>query len=177
MGKVLITGVNGYIGRHVAFRLAKAGHYIHGVSLEPDCFASQSNIGYTQGDITDTQCMKVLFERNKFDAVVHLAALVHVRSADYGFDDYSRVNFRASETLFQLAAECQVPRVMFASTVEVYGPTANGAKISEDAPCRPDSDYARANCLLNNRWRRLHVTQGKHLQSCGSRRCMAPAFG
>jgi len=81
------------------------------------------------------------------ELIGHLAALVHVRNPNLSFTDYSRLNYRASEQLFRRATLAGTSRVIFASTVEVYGSTPQNLLVSEQTPCRPDTDYARTKLL------------------------------
>lgn len=145
--RILITGVNGFIGQKLTRVLCAQGHSVLGVSLEQQAKHPNLGLEYRCLDITDHASAETLLETEHLDAVIHLAALVHVRDAALGFADYSRVNFRASEAIFRAAACNHVGRVVFASTVEVYGPPPLGGAIDEDTPCRPDSDYARAKLL------------------------------
>ncbi|MGC4065883.1 MAG: SDR family oxidoreductase [Polyangiaceae bacterium] len=104
--------------------------------------------------------MDALFREQRFDAVVHLAALVHVRKSELGFADYAKLNYYASEHLFERAAEAGVGRLAFASTVEVYGPKLDGAVVDEEASCQPDSDYGRSKLLAEESLRRIARVHG-----------------
>lgn len=147
MGRVLITGMTGTVGRHVAAALLRAGHTVLGVSLDEDCPLKDERLTYQKLDIADYSEVESFLARHSADTLVHLAALVHVRDTNLGFSDYSRLNFRASEHLFEKAQAIGVRQIIFASTVEVYGATPSGQSVSEDAPCKPESDYARTKLL------------------------------
>jgi nucleoside-diphosphate-sugar epimerase len=137
--RILITGVNGYVGGHVASVLLAQGHSILGISL----------------DGTSRLQHPALLQSERVDSVVHLAALVHVRDARLTFSDYVRVNYRASENLFRHATFAGVARIVFSSTVEVYGPIAEGERVSENHPCKPESDYARTKLLAEESLRSI----------------------
>lgn len=154
MSCVLITGCNGLVGRYVTNALLAAGHRVLGVSLEDASPTSGANFSYFQLDVTHYGAVERLLASNAFDSIVHLAALVHVRHKNYGFADYTRVNYRASENLFRAAAT-RGGRIVFASTIEVYGPTAQNQAVTEAAPCNPDSDYARSKLLAEESLSRL----------------------
>ena len=144
---VLVTGCNGTVGRHVTKALLDGGHRVVGVSLEDRCALSHAELGYRTLDITDYNATRQLLQEWTFDALVHLAALVHVPSRHLGFADYNRVNYRASEHLFRQAARQGIRRMLIASTIEVYGQTPSHQAVNEDAPCHPESDYARTKLL------------------------------
>ena len=158
--RVLVTGANGFIGGHVTRALVVGGHGVLGVALESEPAWTHPSLAYRQLDITDDVATKRLLQEDPVDAVFHLAALVHVRDPNLTFVDYARVNYRASESLFSAALGVGVKRLVFASTVEVYGPTANGAVVNEEAPCRPDSDYARTKLLAEQSLCNLCSPQG-----------------
>jgi len=88
---ILITGAAGFIGAALALRLAERGDRITGldnlnnyydVKLKEARLArltGKPGFDFVRGDITDGGAMKSLFARQKFDAVVHLAAQAGVR--------------------------------------------------------------------------------------------------
>jgi UDP-glucose 4-epimerase len=155
MSRVLITGVNGFIGRRLAYALSKQGHSVVGVSLETQPNRLPTTAEYHKLDLVQHSAVEGFLDSNRFDALIHLAALVHVRDANLGFDDYSRVNYRASETLFESAAKAGINRIVFASTVEVYGPQPEGAVVNETTRCNPDSDYGRTKLLAEEALERI----------------------
>jgi nucleoside-diphosphate-sugar epimerase len=115
------------------------------------------NLQYISLDITDNNAVAQVFESSSADTLIHLAALVHVRDPLLSFSDYSRMNFRASEFVFQSAIASGIRRILFASTVEVYGRVPQNGLVSESTSCRPDTDYARTKLLAEEALRRLAV--------------------
>ncbi len=147
MSSILVTGATGNIGRRVTAALLLAGHNVIGVSLDLQCTVTHERFVYHQLDIADFSAVDDFLAKNSVDTLIHLAALVHVRDSRLGFSDYSRMNFRASEHLFQKASSFGVSRVIFTSTVEVYGSVPSNQLVTEDVPCKPESDYARTKLL------------------------------
>jgi len=147
MSRVLVTGCNGTIGRYVTQALLRSGHSVVGIALEPNSRIVHPNLQYYSADIGDKPSIGRVLGERVLDVVVHLAALVHVRNQQLGFVDYSSVNYRASESLFRIAVKRGIRRILFASTIEVYGPTQANQAIDESSPCRPESDYARSKFL------------------------------
>jgi nucleoside-diphosphate-sugar epimerase len=156
--RVLITGINGFIGKKVARALSHRGHSVFGVSLEPSPMGLPEGTGYQQLDLTQFDEVDTLLRERRFDAVVHLAALVHVRKSELGFADYAKVNYYTSEHLFERAAAAGVGRLAFASTVEVYGPKPEGTVVDENTTCQPDSEYGRSKLLAEESVRRIART-------------------
>lgn len=147
-GPVLVTGCNGTVGRCVTQALLASGRHVVGASLESACALRHQHLEYVRLDITDETTVARVLRQHRFDAILHLAALVHVRHKDLGFADYNRVNHRASEYLFETAATQSTDcKFLFTSTIEVYGATPARCAVDETALCRPESDYARTKLL------------------------------
>lgn len=147
MKSVLVTGCNGTVGRYVSRALLGAGYHVIGLSIEPAGRICHEHFDYHRIDLTNEQILAELLALRRPDSLVHLAAVVHVRNAQLGFVDYCRLNYYASKRLFQIAAANGTKRIVFSSTIEVYGPTPDGMTIDEGYPCRPESDYARTKLL------------------------------
>jgi UDP-glucose 4-epimerase len=146
---VLITGVNGFIGSHVVRRLLEDGYAVLGASIEPTCAL---NIPYQQVDIANREDVTRLFAENQIACVVHLAALVHNKSKDLSYETYERVNYTGAKNIFECAAQHGCTRLLFASTIEVYGEPV-GEVVLTDAPRDPKTFYAitkkmAEDCLL-----------------------------
>lgn len=89
--KILITGVAGFIGYHLAQRLLAQGNLVYGVDNLNDYYAvslkqarlsrllSQDKFTFDYLDISDRLTVSQLFEQNQFDCVVNLAAQAGVR--------------------------------------------------------------------------------------------------
>jgi FlaA1/EpsC-like NDP-sugar epimerase len=90
-GHILVTGVAGFIGMHVARRLLKDGYDVIGVDnlntyYDPDLMkrrlgelAAFSNFCFDRIDIADRKALADLFAAYRFSHVVHLAAQAGVR--------------------------------------------------------------------------------------------------
>jgi UDP-glucose 4-epimerase len=77
------------------------------------------------------------------DVVVHLAALLHQFENPAALGrQYERVNVGGTENVVHAAVAEGVTRLVFLSTVAVYGPSS-GRLIDENTPPRPDTSYAR----------------------------------
>ena len=131
--KILITGAAGFIGSHLSENLLNEGHQIIGFDnfdpfydrsiKERNLEKSLSNGLFTffEGDLNDSGDMKDLFEGQKFDAVVHLAAKAGVRpSIDHPLE-YTRVNVNGTQNLLEMMKNEGIERLVFASSSSVYG--------------------------------------------------------
>src|SRR5258707_8250873 len=75
--RVLLTGITGFIGSHLAERLIADGHEVHGIAFEPAPFpnlaAIASQVHIHRADLADADALQDAFAAAKPDAVVHLA--------------------------------------------------------------------------------------------------------
>jgi GDP-4-dehydro-6-deoxy-D-mannose reductase len=126
--RVLVTGASGFVGGHLAERLARDG-------IEQIPYA---------GDVRDADALRAALAGARPDAVVHLAARSSVAES---FSQQREVwDVNATGTLvLALAVRSEVPdaRVLFISSGEVYGAVPDDRQpIAESAPVRPRSPYA-----------------------------------
>ncbi len=140
--KTLVTGGAGFIGSHVADALAADGHDVH--ILDDLSSGREENVPnsatFHRMDIRDVAVAR-LFERHRFDVLVHHAAQMDVRRsvADPGFD--ADVNLRGFLNLMEGARVHGIRKVVFASTGgAIYG-EPEYAPQDEKHPLRPLSPY------------------------------------
>ena len=149
--RVLITGVAGFIGAHLAARHLRDGARVIGVdNLHPfynpsrkrtnlDLLRAQGGacFEFVEADITDEPAMKSLFERARPDSVVHLAAKAGVRPSLADPVGYAHTNVVGTSVILNCAASLLCSRVLCASSSSVYG----------NAP-RPLSTFAAGTCAV-----------------------------
>ena len=135
--RILIIGASGFIGRYVSRRLADAaGHTVVGTyNARPPADDGASWYGL---DITDAAQLDALFGAVQPDAVVHLAAMADVGTAERNPEVARAVNATATETIARL---CQrhASRLVFVSTEYVFD-GKRGYYREDDRPC-PTSHY------------------------------------
>ncbi len=135
--RVLITGVTGFIGCHLAHQLKAVGAEVFGLAVDR---TAQVTGEVFETDICDPKALARTVDRCSPDAVVHLAGLSSVGQSWDRPGDYLRVNFGGTLNLLRAAGE---RRVIIASSAEVYGMVpAVEQPISEDRPLDPRSPYA-----------------------------------
>ena len=74
--RVVVTGANGFLGRHLSAALAAGGDEVVGISLERG--ALPPALRFVAADICDADAIARAVDAAAPDAVVHLAALSHV---------------------------------------------------------------------------------------------------
>ena len=128
--RVLVTGANGFVGRALCPALRQAAWSV--------VAATRRETGEI-GPATDWRPLL-----DGIDAVVHLAARVHVmRGGAAEADTFERVNHRATARLAEQAAEAGVRRFVFMSTVKVHG-DASGRPLTAGDPAAPADAYGRS---------------------------------
>ena len=137
---VLVTGVTGFTGGHLASYMAERGHRVRGL-VRPASVArveslAASGMEVALGDLTD----RASLERacRDVEVVYHIAA--SFRTAGQNDAAYRAVNVEGTTSLLEVAADRGVQRVVHCSTGGVHGhveqPPAN-----EDAPLAPGDIY------------------------------------
>jgi len=122
MMRVLITGITGFIGSQLARELLARGSYeIYGLTRK-DSFSSNriEGVKYLEGDLMGYYGLELIEDAERFDAVIHLAALTPVR---FSFDnpaEYARVNYMGTVKLVHALRPRPPGQLIYASTAEVY---------------------------------------------------------
>ncbi len=139
---VLVTGVAGFAGRHLARDLRAAGHTVAGYDCAPPDRAPAVDV-YIAGDIGDRQALDAAVAAARPDAAVHLCGRTFVPESWEHPDDIVRVNLLGTLALLE-ACRRRAPaaRVLVVSSAEVYGTRPRPAPVAEDAPLDPDNPYA-----------------------------------
>ncbi len=138
---ILVTGATGAVGPRVVASLVEAGCGVRTLSLDPSPAGLWPEGVETQiGDITDTRAVQAAVQG--IDAVIHLAALLHVVNPPPSLRaEYERINVGGTAAVAEAALQAGVGRLVLFSTIAVYGGSAGGI-LTEDSPTRPDSFYA-----------------------------------
>ncbi len=130
MSTILITGVNGFIGSHLAEKFISEGHKVHGLVRKTSNlkFIGGFDIKLHYGDITDrnslTEAMK------EIEIVVHNAAF----ASDWGqFQKFYDVNVTGTRNVAEVAAGAGVKRMVHISSAVLHG-FKNPKKMDETSP-------------------------------------------
>ena len=135
--RIGVTGGTGFIGRHVVCECRRRGHEV--VRLQRLCGAPQAGVRHYDLEHLRSVTPELLAG---IDAVIHLAALVHVPGAPP--DRHQRLNFLATRTLFDMCEKVGVGSFVFTSSVSVYVKNAFPRPISLSDTPQPTSDYGIA---------------------------------
>jgi UDP-glucose 4-epimerase len=142
--RYLITGGSGYIGSRLTEILAARDEtdVIVNVDLRPPAFA-HDKAEFVRGDVRDQAAIGELLERERVDALVHLAFLLNpIRDEARMYD----IDVNGTQAVLGAAATAGTPQVLVTSSATAYGAFADNPRpIAEDWPVRgqPDFSYAR----------------------------------
>ncbi len=139
--RALVTGATGVLGPPLVDRLHKDGYHVRVLArraVPPGLFSVPVDVEL--GDISDAAAVRRAAKG--VDIVFHLAALLHVsRPSPALRAEYHRTNVAGTEIVAHAAAESGAARLVYLSSIAVYGPT-RGALVDERTVTRPDTMYA-----------------------------------
>ncbi|MBW3660005.1 MAG: GDP-mannose 4,6-dehydratase [Gemmatimonadetes bacterium] len=139
--RVFVTGIDGFVGRHLAARLADDGHGVIGSSLSPGG-AVQGAAEVVALDVTDAPATTRAIREAEPDAVVHLAGQTSVATAFEDPDATFQVNALGTLHVLEACREADAARVVVVSSSEVYGRREpEDGPVNESAPLAPITPY------------------------------------
>ncbi|MDB2549225.1 NAD-dependent epimerase/dehydratase family protein [Porticoccaceae bacterium] len=175
--KILVTGSAGFIGFHLVKSLLSAGHKVTGIDNLNDYYAPKLKLdrldnlmefvkenrltaGYRfiKLDIVDDCELRGLFDQEKFDVVIHLAAQAGVRYSLENPKAYVASNLVGFVNILECCRHGQVQHFLFASSSSVYGMNAKQPFSVTDNTDYPISLYAatkKSNELLAHSYSHL----------------------
>jgi farnesol dehydrogenase len=155
--KVLVTGVTGFLGGRIAWRLAETGHEVLGFVRDRTRWADRPESAEPiEGDVQDATALSRAAAG--CDAIVHCAAMVKAWAKEKG--QFDRVNVGGLRNVLG-AAKAANARVLYTSSFIALGPT-DGATFDEETPRAagtPHNDYERTK-LAADRVAREAAAQG-----------------
>ena len=149
IGKVLVTGADGFIGSHLTEALVRQGFKVRAFVY----YNSFNSWGWLDhcgedvkgqfevftGDIRDPHGVKSAM--TGCDAALHLAALIGIPFSYHSPSTYVETNINGTLNVLQAARDLGISRIIHTSTSEVYG-TAQSVPIAEKHPLQGQSPYS-----------------------------------
>jgi GDP-4-dehydro-6-deoxy-D-mannose reductase len=142
---VLLTGITGFVGSHLAERLLAEGHEVHGIAFEPPPYphlaAIVSTVRVHRADLADPDDLRDAIAAAQPGAVVHLAGQAIPSLAQQDSIGTVQVNVVGTANLLAALEPPAGTRFVYASSADVYG-VPDRVPVDEDAPLRPTNVYA-----------------------------------
>jgi UDP-glucose 4-epimerase len=143
---VLVTGGRGFIGRAVVKLLQRTGYRVVSLDILPAASAAghdQESDQQIVCDVSDAVRLDEIFESTRFAGIIHLAAILPTAA---GRDPLraTQVNIDGSLHLLELAWRFGARRMVFGSSLSVYGTCAADDVISETHTAAPEDLYGAA---------------------------------
>lgn len=133
MKNIFITGGAGFIGSSLTEKLLINGNNV--IAIDNFCdfydpnlkeenikpFLENSRYKIYRNDIRDWKALNKIFENNKIDIVIHLAAMAGVRPSIENPILYQEVNAIGTQNLLEIMRNYNISKAVFASSSSVYG--------------------------------------------------------
>ena len=142
MSRVLVTGAAGFLGSSLVDTLCRSGHHVRAVFH--DSMHPISHLGKVETVVADIRNAKSMQDvAGGCGAIVHLAAKVHAVDDPGSEKDYEAVNVDGTKHILDAAVRSGVNRIVFASSVKVFGEETNGC-VDETQTPDPQTAYGRS---------------------------------
>ena len=162
--KILITGVAGFIGYHLAQKLLETDHEIVGIDNLNDYYSQSlklyrlsllesSNFSFYSMDINEVESLD-----SKFDLLINLAAQAGVRVPENKKIYYQNSNVSGFKKIMNYCKNNSIQKVIYASSSSVYDDSSKYTFSESETDLKPKSIYGTtklfnetyANKFLNN---------------------------
>ncbi|MGQ7885110.1 GDP-mannose 4,6-dehydratase [Paenibacillus sp. WC2504] len=148
---VLLTGINGFVGQHMAAYLLRQNMNLLGIGRRSSCLMKHPNLHYISGDITQSAILTQLLQEHPITHIVHLAGANDV-SASYA-DPVQVLHTNAWCTLHMLEAvrAAAANRILgFLAIGTAYEYDFQTMPVNETSPILPVSPYAWSKQIMTS---------------------------
>ena len=146
--KILVTGVAGFLGSHLAEKLSSMNHKVIGIDNMIGGYEDNipKNIEFHDFDCCNLKKMTHIM--NKVDVVYHCAATAHEGLSVFSPFEITKNNYLASVSVFTAAVQNKVKRIIFCSSMARYGDQQT--PFTEDMNPKPVDPYAISKVASEN---------------------------
>ena len=145
----VVLGASGFIGTRLVRRLAEAGNCVTAVDIVPPR-ERMNGVTYVTADVRQP----LAAELGAGASAIYNLAAVH-RTPGHPANEYYETNVFGACHATALAEACNIPLIVFTSSISVYGPTEE-VRTEASAPT-PTSDYGRSKLMaekIHQMWRK-----------------------
>lgn len=137
--RVLVTGADGFVGRHLVPHLVAQGYSVIAASRAVTTFDNPDVTAVPLPDLSRLFDWQPLLDQ--CDAVVHLAGIAHKYAGD---DFYDRVNHRATSALARAISRGATKHLVFISSIAAQSGSVADHELTEDDFPTPNNAYGRS---------------------------------
>jgi len=139
---VLVTGATGFIGRHLIGQLTHENACVRVLALPDEDTSALDRLGVeiVRGDVLD--CESLQRAASNCRQIYHLAARTEVSGPSR--QDLTKINVQGTENVARAALSAGIDRLIFSSSVGLYGRAIRNRAISEETIPTPDSPYGQS---------------------------------
>lgn len=176
LGKIVITGANGFIGSHLAEYMQKQGYDVHCIVRKSSNLQWIENKGFTMHTcgLTNVGALEKAFENA--DYIFHLAGTV----AALQYEDYIYGNVTLTKNVLEASLKVKPKKILITSSLAVSGSTTKDAPLKESAGFNPLVAYGKAKVeqekLCAEYFDRLNITIARPSPITGEREVEMYAF-
>lgn len=145
--KILVAGGAGYIGSHTVEEILKHGHEV--VVFDNLIYGHKKavNCPLIIGDLLNKKEINDVFEKEKFDGVIHFAAYSLVGESMENPAKYFENNLQGGLNLLEVMKNHQVNKIVFSSTCAIYG-FPDKLPVTEEESKKPVSVYGESKLMF-----------------------------
>ncbi|TVP41697.1 GDP-mannose 4,6-dehydratase [Candidatus Nitrosocosmicus arcticus] len=143
--KIMITGAAGFLGSHLSEKYVNEDHIVYGIDNllngnlnNVRTLLHRKNFKFIHDDIRNRDLYSKI--PNDLDAVIHLAAQIHVDRSIVNPEETFDINVSGTMKILEYARMNDINKILFASTSEVYG-SAKYVPMDEDHPLAAQHPY------------------------------------
>lgn len=157
--KIFVTGGAGFIGSAVAAELVAQKHdvVVYDSLVTGHKAAVPKGVELVEGDLGDGQKLKKVLAKGKFDALIHLAALIEAGESMRDPGKYFHFNLANSLQLIELAHAAEIGKFVFSSTAALY--KTSDEPLTEESPIGPVNVYGQTKLMVEQTldwYRQIH---------------------
>lgn len=153
--RVLVTGANGFIGRHVVATLVARGHEVRAIvrpGSQPAPGQASDRVEVVRADLAAASCDQRVFDR--VDSVVHLAAALRGSASEQ-----RATTVDTTRRLLETMGRTPTRRLVLASSFAVYDADAAGQALDESSPLLPASGLSTYGPYAAAKWEQESVAR------------------